>query len=106
MNERFLSAGGLDDRSSFRHPVVANVDGTGGGAEPRSSGRPSSMTPAPVPVNDRRRIAAFRACGLLDTPPEESFDRVTRVTRRLLGVPMAPVARSGRTGARTAPIAG
>ena len=37
------------------------------------------------------RLAALRATGLLDTPPEASFDRLTRLATRLLGVPVALV---------------
>ena len=34
------------------------------------------------------RLAALRQTGLLDTPPEEVFDRVTRLARRLLRAPV------------------
>jgi two-component system cell cycle sensor histidine kinase/response regulator CckA len=33
------------------------------------------------------RLAALRRTGLLDTPPEEGFDRITRMAARLLGAP-------------------
>jgi diguanylate cyclase (GGDEF)-like protein len=49
------------------------------------------MEAAPIPANEQRRVAALRATGLLDTPPEERFDRVTRLACRLLGVPIALV---------------
>lgn len=35
------------------------------------------------------RLADLTASGVLDTPPEERFDRVTRLCRRLFGVEMA-----------------
>ncbi|HEX6104422.1 MAG TPA: PAS domain S-box protein [Gemmatimonadales bacterium] len=35
------------------------------------------------------RLAAVRRTALLDTPPEESFDRLTRMAARLLGAPVA-----------------
>ena len=35
------------------------------------------------------RLAAVRRTALLDTPPEESFDRLTRMAARLLGAPIA-----------------
>src|SRR5829696_5678133 len=38
-----------------------------------------------------QRIAALHAAGLLDAPAEERFDRLTRLARRLLGVPVALV---------------
>ncbi|MBM7775130.1 signal transduction histidine kinase [Actinokineospora baliensis] len=38
-----------------------------------------------------QRLAAVKALRLLDTPREERFDRITRLTQRLLGVPIALV---------------
>ncbi len=38
-----------------------------------------------------RRLAALRAAGLLGAPAEERFDRLTRLARRLLRVPVALV---------------
>src|SRR5688572_12808470 len=35
------------------------------------------------------RLAAVLRTGLLDTPPEEAFDRLTRMAARLLGAPVA-----------------
>ncbi|MFL5403909.1 MAG: PAS domain S-box protein [Gemmatimonadales bacterium] len=35
------------------------------------------------------RLAALRNTSLLDTPPEEGFDRLTRMASRLLGTPVA-----------------
>jgi len=49
------------------------------------------MPAAPVPANEAQRLAALRALNLLDTPPEERFDRITRLAARILGVPMACV---------------
>jgi PAS domain S-box-containing protein len=40
-------------------------------------------------LQDPERLAALRATGLLDAPPEESFDRFTRLARRLLGASFA-----------------
>jgi PAS domain S-box-containing protein len=37
------------------------------------------------------RLAALRHTALLDTPPEEGFDRLTRMASRLLGTPIALV---------------
>jgi signal transduction histidine kinase len=42
-------------------------------------------------VGDPARLEALHRLGLLDVPPQESFDRVTRLTRHLLGVPVALV---------------
>lgn len=38
-------------------------------------------------VIDPARLAAVAATGLLDSPPEEGFDRMTRLAARLLGAP-------------------
>jgi diguanylate cyclase (GGDEF)-like protein len=44
-----------------------------------------------IPVDEESRLEALRATDLLDTPPEERFDRVTRLARRLFGVSTALV---------------
>lgn len=38
-------------------------------------------------LNDEQRLQAVQATGLLDTPPEESFDRLTRLAAKLTGSP-------------------
>lgn len=46
----------------------------------------------PPPLDDEHcRLAALHELRLLDTPPEERFDRVTRVAQRLFDVPIAVV---------------
>lgn len=40
-------------------------------------------------VHDPARLAAVRETGLLDTPPEEAFDRVTRLAAEALDVPVS-----------------
>ncbi|HLL81975.1 MAG TPA: GAF domain-containing protein, partial [Longimicrobium sp.] len=42
-------------------------------------------------VLDPARLAELRATGLLDTPAEEAFDRLTRLAARLLDAPVALV---------------
>jgi PAS domain S-box-containing protein len=49
------------------------------------------MPAAALPANEAKRLEALRALNLLDTPPEERFDRITRLAARLLNVPMACV---------------
>ncbi len=51
----------------------------------------AGMQEAPLPVDEERRLAALRSLGLLDTPAEERFDRITRMAQRLLNVPIALV---------------
>jgi len=47
------------------------------------------MPPAPSPENESQRLRSLRALNILDTPPEERFDRLTRVARRLFDAPIA-----------------
>ncbi len=48
------------------------------------------MTP-PTPDNERQRIKRLYALGILDTLPEERFDRITRLAQQLLGTPIAVI---------------
>lgn len=41
---------------------------------------------------EEARVAALRRYQLLDTPPEETFDRITRIVKKVLDVPMAAIA--------------
>lgn len=45
----------------------------------------------PAVISDPARLEAVRGTGLLDAPPHEALDRLTRLTTRLLGVPAAMV---------------
>ncbi|HEX6745928.1 MAG TPA: ATP-binding protein [Longimicrobium sp.] len=47
------------------------------------------MTDYPDVVRDPARLAALAETGLSDSPPEEVFDRLTRLAARLLGAPAA-----------------
>jgi len=47
------------------------------------------MPPARLPDNESRRLHSLRALGVLDTAPEERFDRLTRLARRFFEVPIA-----------------
>ena len=47
------------------------------------------MIDAPLPPDESSRLRALRELGLLFTPAEERFDRITRVAARLLRVPIA-----------------
>src|SRR5580658_9346667 len=49
------------------------------------------MPAAPLPDHEPRRLAALHALNILDTPPEERFDRITRLAARILSVPMANI---------------
>lgn len=47
------------------------------------------MTPPTIPPDDTARLATLHALRLLDSPPEETLDRITRLAARLFGVPIA-----------------
>ncbi len=49
------------------------------------------MLIAPHPANEEARLRLLRSLGVLDTPPEEDFDRITRVSAELMHVPIALV---------------
>jgi len=44
-----------------------------------------------IPENEEARIDTLYSLGILDTPPEERFDRLTRLARRVFRVPIAMV---------------
>lgn len=82
-------------------PVDALLAGGGGPHVPDPSdvvalqaalAEPDQPVPATAPadvISHPVRLAALQASGLLDTAPEESFDRLTRLVSRLLGAPTA-----------------
>lgn len=47
------------------------------------------MQNAPFPADDAKRLLTLHSAQILDTPPEEIFDRITRLASRLLNVPIA-----------------
>lgn len=47
------------------------------------------MTPAPLPADEDARLNALRELLLLDTPPEERFDRLARFAAEQLNTPIA-----------------
>jgi len=49
------------------------------------------LRPPQIPDDDIERIAALCRLHILDTPPEERFDRITRTAQRVFGVPIALV---------------
>jgi CheY-like chemotaxis protein len=46
---------------------------------------------ATIPEDEERRIASLRELKILDTEPEERFDRITRLAAALFNVPMAVI---------------
>lgn len=49
------------------------------------------MTTYPILPDETKRVEMLHALNLLDTPPEEVFDRITRLVARILDVPIALV---------------
>lgn len=49
------------------------------------------MRSPPVPVDEAERLACVMSLKILDTPAEERYDRITRLARRVFGVPIAIV---------------
>src|SRR5450830_1500764 len=54
-------------------------------------GKKGLMKIADIPVNEQARVDDLHKLHILDTPPEERFDRLTRLARRLFSVPTAVV---------------
>jgi GAF domain-containing protein len=46
---------------------------------------------APLPLDEEQRLATLHSLGILDTPEEQRFDRLTRLAAGILGVPVALV---------------
>ncbi|NNM70968.1 sensor domain-containing phosphodiesterase [Enterovirga aerilata] len=46
--------------------------------------------------SEEMRLQALTQLGLLDTPPSESFDRITRMASRMFGLPIAAVSLTDR----------
>jgi PAS domain S-box-containing protein len=49
------------------------------------------MLKAPLPADEVQRLAALHSLHLLDTLPEERFERITRIAQRLFNVPIASI---------------
>lgn len=49
------------------------------------------MRQADIPLNEIKRLETLKSLNVLDTPAEERFDRITRMTRRMFNVPIALV---------------
>lgn len=47
------------------------------------------MIQPPIPANEPERLKALRSLGLLHTPAEERFDRITRMATKVLNTPIA-----------------
>ncbi|WP_439609533.1 GAF domain-containing protein [Hydrogenophaga sp.] len=54
------------------------------------------MTAAPLPRNEAKRLDALRSLLILDTPPEERFDRISAFAAKEFDVPIALVSMVDR----------
>ncbi len=76
-------------------PHTTGVDDIAGvtRAEPLAVSRPPASGGRALAgrIHDPERLAALRATGLLDAPPEPAFDRLTRLAAALLRAPAAAV---------------
>ena len=64
------------------------------------------MLKPPIPHNEEARIAALESSGVLDTGPEERFDRYTRLAQRMFDVPIAIISLVGRDEQRFKSVVG
>jgi hypothetical protein len=77
-----LRLGALSGRRGDSHAALT-LEALAAGA---LRGRPIADA---TPLTDPARIDALHRTGLLDSPPEETFDRLTRTAARLLDAPVA-----------------
>lgn len=49
------------------------------------------MQPAPIPPDEKERLAVLKGLKILDTEPEERYDRITRIAAHLFNVPISTV---------------
>jgi GAF domain-containing protein len=61
------------------------------GINSANSTKDYNMIAPAIPVNESTRIDTLRSFNILDTSPEERFDRLTRLAKRLFNVPIALV---------------
>src|SRR5437763_533372 len=57
----------------------------------RTAGIQGFQVPAPVLPDEAARLAALRRYAILDTPPDEAFDRVARLAASLFQAPIGLV---------------
>ena len=57
-----------------------------------------SVSPETNPAEAALRVQTLAALDILDTPPEESFDRITRLASGALGVPVGPFPAGSPSG--------
>lgn len=91
-----VAAPGTVDHSELHHRVII-VDGPepavatlrGSLIDAGNMSLPAAETMFPIALNEGQRLVALERSGLLDTPPEEAFDRLTWLAARNLNAPIA-----------------
>jgi GAF domain-containing protein len=51
----------------------------------------TAYTPAPIPADEEERLKALKSLNILDTMPEERFDRITKLATVLFNTPISTV---------------
>lgn len=54
-------------------------------------------------LDEEARLDALYKLNLLDTPPTESFDRITRMASQIFGLPISAVSLPITTGSGSSP---
>lgn len=49
------------------------------------------MTMPPVPVNENNRLQCLKELNILETPVDETFEKITRITKALFNVPIVAI---------------
>lgn len=83
-----MSSNGRTNSEAHARPA-ASATAAGGGGRTFSSWAPE-QAPA-TQISDPQRLASLQRAGLLDSPPEEAFDRLTRMAAQALRAPVALV---------------
>ena len=94
------ASGPLDDRNRVNH--VRTPDAAAAAlrfvlADPGTNALPPTDATFPIALNERQRLIALERSGLLDTAPEEAFDRLAWLAAEALDAPVALVTLLAQT---------
>ena len=62
-------------------------------------GLPEGVIRPPLPVDEPQRLIALKRYDLLDTPPEQAFNRITRLAAAVMGMPISLITLLDETSA-------
>jgi excisionase family DNA binding protein len=96
---RFLAVGDSLTSATPGHPRIVRVERPedaldairGAVADAAPAGPPAGDLAFPLALNEGQRLVALERLGLLDTAPEEAFDRLTWLAARTLDAPISLV---------------